>query len=152
MWFTNLDFLSGGSYHFILMGTPPANGTKAELDYRLSFKKIDAVVTIARAAIKYGALVACAGFLYRSIAVLSGKATLATIGLNILGNLTIQESISIVLTVGSIIYGVGQRQMRRKNIARLTERTIELEKRLDPRRTSSGLTNRGTTRPEDKTC
>jgi len=131
------------------MASLPAE-KKAELDFRLKFKKIDAVVSTTKTVIQYSALVICVFWAYRSIEALAGKTTLASIGLSILGNFTISEGILVFLTGGSIIYGLGERELRRRNIRRLTLRSRELEERLDPKRTSSGLTSRGTTRPEDK--
>lgn len=123
---------------------------RTELENRISFKRIDAGVSVVKAFLKYSTIIICVYFAYLAIAALAGRTTFASIGLSILGNVNVKDSIYIVLTVGGIIYGVGQRQLRRRNIERLTKQTMELEKRLDPKRTSSGLTKRGTTRPEDK--
>lgn len=133
------------------MASPPAKQVSENSDARLSYKKIDAVVTITKTIVQYSFLAFCVYYIYRSIAVLAGKATFASLGLSVLGNIQVSDGIYIVLTGGSIIYGLGQRELRRRNIKRLTERPIEMEKRLDPNRSSSGLTTRGTTRPEDKT-
>lgn len=146
----NIDFMCGGRYCFISMATPPANGHKTELEYNLRTKKIDAVVSIAGTFIKYLALVTCVGFVYLMISSLSGKTTFATIGVSVLGNLSVSHGIYIVLTAGSIIYGLGQRRLRRRVLGRLTSEKESLEKLLDPNRTSSGLTERGTTRPGDE--
>lgn len=125
--------------------------TQTEANARLSFKKIDEAASITKAALKYGTIIVCVYYAFRSIAVLAGKQTLASIGLSILGNVTVSNGIYIVLTGGSIVYGLGQRQLRRRSIKRLTEQGIKLEQRFDPKRTSSGLTKWGTTKPEDKT-
>lgn len=128
-----------------------ADDKQQELAYKLRFKKIDATVTICKAFAKYACIFGSVYFIYRSVAVLAGKQTFASVGLSVLGNVKVSEGIYIVLTAGSIIYGVGQRQLRRRNIERLTKHSIALEKQLDPKRTTSGLTKRGTTRPEDQT-
>lgn len=124
---------------------------QSELAYKLRFKKIDATVTICKAIAKYACILGSVYFVYRSVAALAGKQTFASVGLSILGNIKVSEGIYIVLTSGGIIFGVGQMQLRRRNIERLTKHSIALEKQLDPKRTSSGLTKRGTTRPEDQT-
>lgn len=133
------------------MAVNPSAQPKSEAEIRLSFHRVDAIVSVAKTLIKYAALVACTFFVYKSVAALAGKETLASIGLNILGNVKVSDGVLYVLTGGSIAYGLGERSLRRRNIKRLTPRSIELEKRLDPNRTSSGLTTKGTTRPEDKT-
>jgi hypothetical protein len=134
------------------MASPPApEKPKSEIDHRLAFKRIDAFVTVSKTLIQWVGLVTCMFFVYRCVAVLAGKETFATLGMSILGNLHVSDGIYIVLSGGSLIYGIGQRSLRRRNIQRLTPRSVELEKRLDPNRTSSSLTSKGTTRPEDKT-
>lgn len=132
------------------MSIPPSSGlSREELLYRLSLHRADGIISIVKSLIKYGALVACFYFVYLSILALSGKATLATIGLSVLGNIKVSEGICALLTGGSILYGVGQRQLRHRVIRRIGTRLSELEKERDPERSSSGLTDTGGTRPED---
>jgi hypothetical protein len=133
-----------------MVATPSAGITQAELDSKLSMMRTAAAVTIATTAIKYGALVGCVGLVYLSIAALSGRVTLASIGLNILGNLKLSEGICTALTTGSLLYGIGQRQLRHRAIKRLGNSKNELERIIDPGRSSSGLTDKGTTRPGDE--
>jgi hypothetical protein len=129
--------------------TPPASRS-VDSDDRVSLLRIAAVENIVITAIRYGSLIVCAGFVYLSIAALAGKITLAKVGVQFLGNLTVSNSIMSILTGGSILYGVGQRQLRRRAIKRLAKEKNDLERLLDSRRSSSGLTETGTTRPEDK--
>jgi hypothetical protein len=93
-------------------------------------------------------------FVYKIALALAGKTTLASfatsVALSILGNDKMMKSIYLIITGGSIAYGVGERRLRRRAIKRHTGRPIELEKLIDPNRTSSGLTTEGTTRPEDR--
>ncbi len=49
----------------------------------------------------------------------------------------------------AIIYGLIQRELRRRKTAYLQGRIVRLEQQIDPGRTSSGLTTRGETRGED---
>lgn len=79
----------------------------------------------------------------------AGKYTFADIGISLLGDFRVSEALIYILGVGGIIYGYGERRLRLKAIERLANRQIELEKRIDPGRSSSGLTPQGTTRPED---
>jgi hypothetical protein len=134
--------------------TPVQTPPRTEADYRLSYKRIDAVVTIVKNICAYGWPVLCMYFLYKIAVVLAGKTTLASFAMSvavaILGNNKVMKTIYVVLTGGSIAYGVGQRQLRRREIKRHTKRPRELEKLIDPGRSSSGLTSEGTTRPEDR--
>jgi len=131
------------------MAAPPANNPQTEPDQRLSFARTYAVVTIVTTAIKYGSLVACVGFVYLSISALAGKATLANVGIRLLGNLTVSNGIMSILTGGSILYGVGQRRLRHTTVKRLAKERNDLERVVDRHRSSSGLTETGRTRPED---
>jgi hypothetical protein len=89
-------------------------------------------------------------FVYKSVVALAGKETLASLGMSVFGNVKVSDGILYVLTGSGLVYGLGQRSLRRRTIKRLTPRSIDLERKLDPGRTSSGLTSKGTTRPEDK--
>lgn len=55
-----------------------------------------------------------------------------------------------VLTFGSIFYGGLQRKLRRDHIEEASGRFKALESKIDPERTSSNLTVRGDTAPEDR--
>lgn len=133
------------------MATPPSTEPpRTVLDYGLSIKKIDAVLTVVRDIIKWGALVLIARYVYQSIADLAGHQTYADIGVQFLGNLKISDSLLYLLTGGSIIYGMGERRLRRKHIGRIDSLKNNLERKLNPNRTSSKLNKDGTTRPGDE--
>src|SRR5258706_5912104 len=122
------------------MGSPPTpEKPKSEMDLRLEFKKIDAFVALVKTIVQCGAVVWCMFYGYRIVAVLAGKETFATLGVSILGDVKVSDGIYIVLSGGSLVYGIGQRSLRRRNIERLTPHSVELEKRIDPNRTSSTL-------------
>jgi|SRR5580704_7964920 hypothetical protein len=123
---------------------------RAELEFRLRLARMHVISTVLTTGIKYGALVACVGLTYLSIAALAGKTTLASFGLEVLGNIKLSQGICTILTGGSILYGVGQRQLRHRAVKRLANTKNELERIIDKGRASSGLTDTGTTRPEDK--
>jgi hypothetical protein len=86
---------------------------------------------------------------YLAVQALSGKQTAANIGVNVLANLSISEALAWVLAGGSIIYGQRQAKLRRDTTERMHGRNKVLEERVDPGRTSSQLTTRGQTSPED---
>ena len=48
------------------------------------------------------------------------------------------------------MFGLRERHLRRKNAKNMSGHVEQLEKLIDPNRTSSGITKSGTTRPEDK--
>ena len=133
------------------MATPsPVQPPRPELVYQLSFKKLDAVVMICREIIKWGAIVLLGRYAYLSIAALAGQQTLADIAVRFLGNLTVSNSIAYILAGGGVAYGLGERQLRRRHIKRNVKSKNDLEKILDPKRTSSERTDTGKTRPGDE--
>ena len=58
--------------------------------------------------------------------------------------------LGLIFGLMGIAYGRGQSNLRRDVIERFHPYQEKLEKGLDERRSSSGLTSRGDTRPEDK--
>lgn len=116
----------------------------------LSFKKIDSLVVVAREVIKWSGLVLLGRYGYLSIVALAGHQTLADIVVRLLANVKLSNGILYLVTGGSVAYGLGQRHLRRKHIKRVVAAKNELEKKLDPNRTSSNLTETGTTRPGDE--
>ena len=64
-------------------------------------------------------------------------------------NINLAEILSIVFGLGGTGYGWRQKHLRGREIERLSARIKELEERDDPNRSSSGLTPRGSTNPED---
>jgi len=84
----------------------------------------------------------------------AGKTTLASFGVYLFADLKANTVFSHVvmgiLGLGGAGYGLRERSLKRKEIKRLGNRVVEVEKRLDPNRTSSGLTIDGRSRPEDE--
>jgi hypothetical protein len=129
------------------MATPTPRPTRTESDYLLSYKKIDSVTTIIRDLFKWGGLSFLGYCGYLSVAVLAGRATTANIFIKILGNATINHGLMVVLAGGGWVYGLGQQYLRRRNIQRIVPAKNAAERKLDPKRTSSYLTEQGTTQP-----
>ena len=99
--------------------------------------------------IRWGGVVLIFRYIYLSIEALSGKTTMAAIGVNFLGNLTVSQSLAYILGGGGLLYGLGERRLRKRLVKRIGGRTRQLEAAIDPRRTSSNLTERGETNPRD---
>lgn len=109
-----------------------------------------AVASVINSAIRWGVV----GFLgycgYLSINVLAGKITSANILVSFLGNLTVSKWVAYIVGGGCLIYGIRERKLRRSTVKRLQARNQKFEAALDPKRTSSFLTERGETHPRDK--
>jgi hypothetical protein len=96
------------------------------------------------ALIQCGAGVAVFYFLNDSIKHLAGQETNATINIDFMGNV-----LAGLFGGGGVVYGKQQNELRKKTIERLQKRIKELEGKIDNSRSTSGLTERGETHPED---
>ena len=116
-----------------------------ELDYGFKFKCIDLLSQLILVGIPWGALVFIVYWVTGALAEFSGKTTLAQLGISFFGT-----TIAYIVGIGGIGFGLIEKRLRRNTIERLQGRIQQLEEVRDPKRTSSKLTTRGTTRPEDK--
>jgi hypothetical protein len=96
-------------------------------------------------------LVGISAFFYLSTRSLAGHYTFADIGIKVIGDFKVSEALSYLFGAGGVGYGLRERALRRKTTDRFAERVAALETKIDPNRTSSHLTRRGTTNPEDRT-
>lgn len=100
--------------------------------------------------IRWGALVLSFRYMYLTVEALAGRVTLAQVGISFLGNLTLSQSLAYIFGSGGVIYGYGEHKLRQRTIRRLGPKRKELEVSIDPKRTSSKLTDKGETNPEDE--
>jgi len=112
---------------------------------RLSF----GITSAFAALIRWAGVVLIARYGYLTVHDLAGQATTADIGIKLLTDVKISEALAWLLAGGGILYGRQQRKLRKDTVERLQERNRNLERTIDPKRTSSDLTPRGETRPED---
>jgi hypothetical protein len=124
--------------------------SKEELDAQVRIRRIDATASVANTLIRVSGLCFLGFCAWQSIAALAGHTTLASIGLRALGSVYVSEAAAWLLAVGSVGYGVVQRQLRRREIARFAPLLRDKERAIDPKRTSSQLTDRGDTKPGDQ--
>lgn len=120
-----------------------------ELKYHQRIKLIDSATALCQSIIRFGAFVVVAYFIYRTVFALAGKYTFADIGLRVLGELRISETFAWGAGATGVFYGLRQRKLRRDKTDYLQGRIRKLETDLDPGRSSSRLTTRGTTNPQD---
>lgn len=96
-------------------------------------------------------MIAIAGhYILGTANVLAGRQTDASFVVQLLVNVQADRWIAYILAGCSVGYGLNERRLRRNDIKRLTNQTSELESRINPTRTSSGLLPDGTTRGEDR--
>ena len=77
---------------------------------------------------------------------LAGKETLTNIKIDIP---TLNNAIGLLVGIGGLAYGSRQNKSRKDAIQRQSKRIKELERQSDKNRSSSELTERGETNPED---
>lgn len=127
---------------------------KAEYDYFLGFKTRETIGTAFNSFCKYGALVAVFYFIHLMVGDLAGKETLASIGLRFLADVKTSRGVAMAVSalfgISGSVYGLRQRKLRRDDIQLRSGQISNLERSFDKKRSSSGLTPRGTTRKEDQ--
>lgn len=116
------------------------------------FARADAIASVLNNLIKWGGLAVIFYWIFRSIEVLAGNRTVADIGLglNFFAQISVSHLLAWILAVGGVGFGLLERNLRRSTIERLQARITALETGVDPGRTTSRLTPRGETNPEDR--
>lgn len=124
--------------------------SKDELRYGLYYRMADHGARIMTTGIWAVAVCFCAFYFYKAVDSLAGESTVADIVVAMTGRFDVTKALLTMLAGGGVIYGVRQRKLKADHTERLSNRNAELEQRMDPNRTSSRLTIRGETRPEDR--
>jgi len=155
------------------------NKSKAELNAEVRLFKVHGfgnnVTKVIRDLIMYGSFVGIAYFTYLSIDTLAGKTTAADIKVKAEGTLSLNPEqskskttkttkdvskalpteykaalfLALLFGIGGIVYGRKQTKLRKDVIERYHPLIQEAEKIIDSKRSTSQLTHRGNTRPED---
>jgi hypothetical protein len=117
---------------------------------RLQRTRIVERYALARTAFRALCGIGIAWLAREAIADLAGRETSVTVAtaLSVVGELKV--TIAITLAGGAAIWAVVERALRHRKTEALQTRIIDLEKSIDPRRSSSGLTPKGQTNPHDK--
>jgi hypothetical protein len=125
-----------------------------ELEYKLQVHKWDALSRLLQVLFKYATVCFCVWKLAPAMEAFAGKTTLANLGVSLAADLKANTIFShLVMGLVGLTgagYGLRERAQKRKEIKRLGNRVVDLERFLDPNRTSSGLTTDGRSRPEDE--
>jgi hypothetical protein len=105
---------------------------------------------VVNTAVKWFVLLAIAYFGCRTLNGLAGQKTFADIGIKFLADIKVSQTLAWTLAVGATYIGHRQRRLRLRTVEVLHRRIEKLETMLDSRRSTSSLTRRGETRPEDR--
>lgn len=122
---------------------------ESQMAMRVRIRKIDQIFDTIRTLIKYGVLLGCVYIVRGMVHDLAGRYTFADIGIKFLGDFKISETFSYIFGGGGILYGQRQRKLRKDKVQELSLKKEQLEKIIDTQRSSSRLTSRGNTSPED---
>jgi hypothetical protein len=109
------------------------------------------VFDLLRLLVKYGAYVYIAYWGYRSVEALAGKITLADLALSYFTSKENDHGIPWVIAVLCGIWAIAERRFRLAKTQSMSDYIKDLEKRLDPNRTSSDLLPTGETNPRHRT-
>jgi hypothetical protein len=118
--------------------------------FRLISRGIDGFVALGRTGLVVAAVILLGRYARDVLIAFAGKETAANLAFRLIVNLQADRWFAYLVGLAGVGYGAVERQLRRRNIRRLTAHTAELEKRLHATRTSSGLTPEGKTRREDR--
>jgi len=105
---------------------------------------------LGRALIVAGCIVACVYLLSSAVRSFAGQLTYASVTLNLLANVIVKWALTATISGLSLALYWRERNQHEKTRERLTKRITELEKRVNPTRTSSHLTPKGRTRKGDE--
>lgn len=130
-----------------------AGKSKKELEFENKMlrraRRGEGLTTIVVTLIRWGGGVGIAFFFYLTIEALAGKSTESNLALKLVTDFNASDYLWKTLAAVFGIYGWNQRKLRKDTVQRLQGRNSKLETAIDPGRTSSRLTQRGDTRPED---
>lgn len=113
-----------------------------------SFAHLEQVYRTARTAIRALAAVAVAYIFRDSVTFFAGQTTKVGLELSAVGDIKFVATISVAGLASAWAYT--ERKLRHRKVETLQGRIGELERRLDPNRSTSGLTTAGKTHPRDK--
>ena len=110
------------------------------------------LIAFFRLAFPYGTVIAVAYFISQTLLGLAGMDTNADIKVAFSADMVAKADkyIAWFFGGGGITYGLAERKFRKDKVKYLATRNAELEKMIDGKRTSSGLSPTGETHEEDK--
>jgi len=131
------------------VSSPQERKHALELKYQFRFRIIELISHISDQLIPGTIAVLIVYFgIFRTAHELANKHTVAAFSVRLLADVKPDELISYAAAVAGWVFGVNAQRLRRNSTERLTKRIQELEQRINPHRTTSGLTPRGLTPPE----
>jgi hypothetical protein len=123
----------------------------SRLNASLELRRIEERYWTFRTFVRSAAVCIVAYFAFEAVQKLAGQNTVVdvalSLALNVLAKLEIV--IAVALTGATTAWALIERALRRRKVDHMQGRIRELETRLDPKRSTSGLTPKGKTNPRD---
>ena len=94
--------------------------------------------------VRWGVILGIAVCLMVSVQAMAGTQTSFSVMVQMLGEVHADQWIAYIVVVLAGGFGLNERRLRREKTNEMSAHLAELEKRLDPGRSSSSLTTRGT--------
>lgn len=119
----------------------------AQVDLMVRIRQVDVSGQTRREALRTACWLGLAGFAYLSIKEIAGKETIANVLIELFVR-TPEAGVSVLWVAATalmFVWATGERWVRLRKVRAMSGRIKELEKTLDPTRTSSGLTASGET-------
>jgi hypothetical protein len=116
---------------------------------RLEFNRINQRYSTIRTLVRAAGVVLVVFFMSQTLKSLSGQATSVIVSATLSLFADVKFALAITLAGAASVWAVAERMLRRRKVEYMQGRIRELEMRIDPNRTTSGLTTRGMTNPRD---
>ncbi len=126
------------------------NIRKLELDTIARVRRNELIASVVHGAFKWcslGLIPVCA---YLTLTAYAGKETFANVSLQGVINVSTVCSLTLGAAVIGVVFGRRYKKLHGNTVEQMHKRVKNLELQIDPNRTSSGLTPRGDTPPEDR--
>lgn len=106
---------------------------------------------VVRTLIRVGGTVGVFYLIYLTLTAFAGKESSADLRFvaKVITSLRIDQVIAYLAGITGLLYGLAERKLRSGYIEKFSGRIEELESRIDPERSSSGLPSTGKTKPSD---
>lgn len=132
--------------HKLQQARPPLSDNETSL----AMARANAIASTIKTLGRQSCIIGCSYFAYKGIAALAGRTTLASIGLQVAASLHLKDKVELTIAAGSVIWALAERRLRRRKLQQDAPYIRKLEEQHDPERSSSRLTTRGTTPPEEE--
>jgi hypothetical protein len=123
---------------------------KAENKYLRRSNGAQGLAATAQTLIRWIGLAFIAFMVKETAVEIAGTETIADVGVKFLADIRVSESVAWITAFLFGGYGAIQRKLRKDVIQQMSGRMTNLETTIDPKRSSSRLTERGDTNPGDR--